>query len=93
MKTFFEPKGLSPSRSQDHHIPLLSRSVPPNIRPYHTLMCRKKRLKNWSMGCLQLVASKRALVIFLHQFTFEEKKHELANVCGLLGTEQQHNQG
>ena len=73
MKTFFEPKGLSPSRSQDHHIPLLSRSVPPNIRPYHTLMCRKKRLKNWSMGCLQLVASKRALVIFLHQFTCDEK--------------------
>ena len=31
---FLEPKGLSPTRPQDHHIPLLPGSVSPNIRPY-----------------------------------------------------------
>ena len=31
---FLEPKGLPPTRLQDHRIPLLPGSVPPNIRPY-----------------------------------------------------------
>ncbi|KAH9699108.1 hypothetical protein KPL71_024219 [Citrus sinensis] len=31
---FMEPKGLPPPRVQDHRIPLLPDSVPPNIRPY-----------------------------------------------------------
>jgi hypothetical protein len=28
------PKGLPPQREQDHHIPLLPGTKPPNIRPY-----------------------------------------------------------
>ena len=31
---FLEPKGLPPSRPQDHRIPLMPGSVPLNIRPY-----------------------------------------------------------
>ena len=31
---FLEPKGLPPLRPQDHCIPLMHGSVPPNIRPY-----------------------------------------------------------
>ena len=32
---FAEPMGFPPSRPEDHRIPLLPGSVPPNIRPYH----------------------------------------------------------
>jgi hypothetical protein len=28
------PKGLPPTRNHDHEVHLISRSVPPNIRPY-----------------------------------------------------------
>jgi hypothetical protein len=31
---FSEPKTLPPKRAHDHHIPLLSRSAPANVRPY-----------------------------------------------------------
>ena len=31
---FVEPVGFPPSRPEDHRIPLLPGSVPPNIRPY-----------------------------------------------------------
>nr|GEV13730.1 retrovirus-related Pol polyprotein from transposon opus [Tanacetum cinerariifolium] len=34
MVVFEEPKDLPPTRSQDHSIPLLPNSTPPNIRPY-----------------------------------------------------------
>nr|GEV48627.1 retrotransposon-related protein [Tanacetum cinerariifolium] len=35
MDVFEEPQDLPPTRSQDHSIPLLPNSTPPNIRPYH----------------------------------------------------------
>nr|GEU58862.1 transposon Ty3-I Gag-Pol polyprotein [Tanacetum cinerariifolium] len=34
MAVFEEPRDLPPTRSQDHSIPLLPNSTPPNIRPY-----------------------------------------------------------
>nr|GEW78969.1 retrotransposon Gag domain, retroviral aspartyl protease [Tanacetum cinerariifolium] len=34
MAVFEEPQDLPPTRSQDHSIPLLPNSTPPNIRPY-----------------------------------------------------------
>ena len=42
---FAEPVGLPPSRPEDHRIPLLPESVPPNIRTYRYLFHHKTEIE------------------------------------------------
>ena len=45
------PKGLPPARDHDHTIHLHPGSVPPNIRPYRSLMLKRVRLNVWLRKC------------------------------------------
>ena len=91
---FLEPKGLPPTRPQDHHIPLLPGSVSPSIRPYWYPYIQKREIEKvvnelLTVGSIQKSVNLSYSLVLLAR----KKKHELANVCGLLGTEQHHNQG
>lgn len=50
---FQEPKGLPPTRSQDHHIPLKPGAEPPNIRPYRYPYFQKNEIEKQVKEMLQ----------------------------------------
>ena len=94
---FLEPKGLPPTRPQDHHIPLLPGSVSPSIRPYWYPYVQKREIEKvvnelLTVGSIQKSVSPSYSPVLLVRKK-NKKIHELVNVCGLSGTEQHHNQG
>lgn len=67
---FMKPKGLPPPRAQDHQIPLLSDSVPPNIRTYgypHVYKAKIERMikELLAVGSIQRSVSPFSSPIFL----------------------------
>ncbi|KAG6515796.1 hypothetical protein ZIOFF_026226 [Zingiber officinale] len=94
---FAEPKGLPPSCSHDHHIPLISGSAPANVRPYRYPYIHKEEIKKIVQEMLQAsivypssfsVASNGYFVIDLYgecYVDFEYVVYYAPRVSGFLG--------
>jgi hypothetical protein len=55
---FSTPQGLPPSHGvHDHSIPLIPRSLPPNIRPYRHPFSQKMKLRKWFRNSLMQALS------------------------------------
>ena len=50
-KVFDTPKGVPPIRDHDHAIHLITRSVPPNIRPYRYPYVQRLKFNVWLYKC------------------------------------------
>ncbi|KAH9657611.1 hypothetical protein KPL70_023155 [Citrus sinensis] len=70
---FMEPKGLSPPRAQDHRIPLLPDSVPPNIRPYRYPYVQKAEIERMIKELLAAGSIQRSTLLKNHLFVKKSK--------------------
>ncbi|KAH9762794.1 hypothetical protein KPL70_000939 [Citrus sinensis] len=70
---FMEPKGLPPPRAQDHRIPLLPDSVPPNIRPYRYPYVQKAEIERMIKELLAAGSIQRSTLLKNHLFVKKSK--------------------
>lgn len=75
------PKELPPNREQDHAIKLLSRSNPPNIRPYKYLYQKKGKIEILVQELLDVEAIRESKSSFLSLVILVRKKDGSFRMC------------
>ena len=78
---FPEPKGLPPSRPQDHRIPLMLGSVPPNIRSYRYPYVKKGEIKKIINELIEIGSIQRSTSPFSSLVLLVKKKDMSWRMC------------
>ncbi|XP_052292019.1 uncharacterized protein LOC127900817 [Citrus sinensis] len=78
---FMESKGLPPPRAQDHRIPLLPDSVPPNIRPYRYPYVQKAEIERMIKELLAAGSIQRSVGLFSSPILLVKKKDDTWRMC------------
>ncbi|KAH9692146.1 hypothetical protein KPL70_016314 [Citrus sinensis] len=78
---FMEPKGLPPPRAQDHRIPLLPDSVPPNIRPYRYPYVQKAEIERMIKELLAAGSIQRSVSPFSSPILLVKNKDDTWRMC------------
>ena len=88
---FQKPRGLSPPRPHDRHIPLLPYTPPINVKPYHYPHSHKEIITQLSSRCFKRVPLNPTQALFLPSDSYKKKRGYLTLLCWLQSLKCNHN--